>query len=201
MTRRRLVASAAVAALTIVLCGSALAAGTVVTLRPALMTGANAPHGFDANAGRIFTTLVSKMPVAGKTCGTKSLKRSDWKQGIHQVFKKFWPPTVDEDDLELCGYLFTTNGPAVSNFRTTQTTVQQALSRHLTRVLPSPAIGDGVIAGISPFKQGTGGYFLVFHYRNALMSLSYIYHRTPLLTTSAFVHLATTMAKRLERGY
>jgi hypothetical protein len=200
MVFRASAASAAAIGLIFIALSSAIAAPSVGTLSPAVIRGSQAPHGFDIESHKVFAAYSTNMAIAGHTCSAGAIKPGEWKQGLHQVFKRPWPPTVQVDLLEICGYLFTTNGPAITNYNTTLVNAQKSMAQGTTHPLKTQKIGDAVIAAYAPPQKGTGVYIIVFRYRNALLGISYLYHHKPLMTTAAFVHMAAAVAQRLEKS-
>jgi hypothetical protein len=198
MIRRTGAAFAVAVGLMAVVVSGALAAASVGTLNPAVMHGHEAPSGFASNNFKVFLSFNSTMTVAGQTCSAGSIRRGDWKQGFHQVLKKPWPPTIDVDLLDVCGYLFTTDGPAINYFVGTLGHVRQSVASGGAHAIRTPKIGDEVLAAYAPPRNGSGVYVGVFRYRNALIGITYIYYHKPLMTTAAFVRLLQQMGKRLQ---
>jgi hypothetical protein len=177
------------------------AAPLVSDLSPVVMRGSQTPVGFAANSYKLFPTFSTSMTVAGQTCAAGTIKPSEWKQGLHEVLVQPVPPTIKVDLLEVCGYLFTTNTPATGYYQATLARARTTEAKHTTRPLKVPKIGDGAFADYSPLHNGRGIYISIFHYRNALVGITYVFFSTPLMTTTAFVRMVDAMGKRLARGH
>jgi hypothetical protein len=181
--------------------GTAHAAQSVGDLSPALMRGSQAPRGFASDNYKVFSAYSASMAVAGQTCAAGSIPRSDWKQGLHQVLKRPVPPTILFDVLEVCGYLFTTDTPSIGYYQSTLARARTSEKKGTTRALQISRVGDAAFAAYAPPQKGAGIYISVFRYRNALIGVTYLYHYTPIQTTTAFVRMIEAMGKRLERSH
>src|SRR5579859_1904697 len=183
------------------------ATATVTDLRPALLQNSDLPSGFSTKMWGIFSKPSLKLPVHGRACGlTSTRERSDWRQGVHEVFPVSGIPFNNLDGLDVCALLLRHPSVAKSEFASVQHQAQLLfLHRSNVRALAAINIGNGAIAGITTLSTSTS-YFLVFRSANAIVGLVYNitqkarvkYHKKALLSTTAFMQLARLISTRLQ---